>query len=119
MIYIASPYTHKDEQIRNLRYKQVHRYTRLCMFRGEIVFSPIVYGHEFALIDQRAITHDYWLRFNEHMLLTAHQLRVLQLPGWDRSVGVQAEIAFADHNNIPVVFTTYPNIEEALKNESV
>jgi len=103
MIYIASPYTHPDPEVRKKRYLQVHHYTRTCMDMGEVVFSPIVYGHEFTGGNEAAISHHYWQRFNEHILINATQMRILKLKGWEESAGIKAELDFAQRNNIPVV----------------
>lgn len=103
MIFIASPYTHPDEEVRELRYKQVHYYTRLCMEKGEQVFSPIIYGHSFALINDRAVSFYYWREFNDHILLTCNELRVLKLHGYRESMGVQHEISLAARHGIRIV----------------
>ena len=106
MIFICSPYTHSDHIVREFRYQTVRKYTYNCMQLGEIVFSPIVYGHEFVNFDERAITSSYWKDFNDHMLSTADSVRVLMLPGWCSSVGVAAEIAYANRLTSAVSYVT-------------
>jgi hypothetical protein len=106
MIFIASPYTHPDYSVRQRRYKRVQEYTHRCMQLGEVVFSPIVYGHVFVQYDERAITSDYWKDFNDHMLMASTSMRVYCLPGWDTSAGVDAEIAYAYRLTIPMEYVT-------------
>lgn len=102
MIYIASPYSHPDPFMRTLRYRQVHKYTRLCMDKGETVFSPIVYGHEFTRDNDTAIPYQYWSEFNHQIILGCKLLRVLKLEGYKNSMGIAGEIAFATAHGIPV-----------------
>lgn len=104
MIYLASPYTHDNAFRRIRRYQQAHAYTLKCMQRGEQIFSPIVYGHEFAVKDASVIPFSYWQPFNEHMIRNSAELRVLTIEGWKESRGVQAEISFAFDIGVPVVF---------------
>ena len=108
MIYIASPYTHERQDIRNLRYRQVLQYTQLCMAKGEIVFSAVVYGHPFALDNTSAIYYNYWRPFNEHMILASAGVRVLKLSGYLSSRGVIGEAQFALENGIPVNQVEFP-----------
>lgn len=54
------------------------------------MFSPIVYGRNFE--KQMGGAAKNWSVFNEAMLGRATALWVLQLPGWDESLGVLAEI---------------------------
>lgn len=89
MIYLASPYSGTDlEQYR--RYKALWEFTLSHLKRGVPLFSPIVYGRAFES-DMGSTAAD-WLTFNDAMLERARSLWVLQLPGWDQSVGVLAEI---------------------------
>ena len=108
MIYIASPYTHERADSRNLRYRQVLHYTQLCMAKGEIVFSPVVYGHPFALDNSAAIYFNYWRPFNERMILASEKVRVLRLAGYLTSRGVVCEAQFALEHDIPVDQVEYP-----------
>lgn len=102
MIYIASPYTHDSASARQSRYEAVLAYTKLQMRMGKIVFSPIVYGHQFALEDKDAIPFEYWKPFNEEMLLRSDELHVLRLDGWNCSKGVIAEMKLAFSSGIRV-----------------
>lgn len=104
MIYLASPYSHPYERIRRERYRIVLRHTALLMQKGLVVFSPIVYGHQFAEQGLAGTCHKSWLDFNEHMLLASSELRVLQMNGWRASAGIEHEIKFAEENGIEVTY---------------
>lgn len=111
MIYIASPYTHDDEVVRRVRFARVQNYARKCMAKGELVFSPIVYGHGFVDgANTDLIPFTFWQPFNEEMILRCDVLRVLKLPGWKASIGVAAEMAYAESNGIEILLVE-PNHE--------
>lgn len=102
MIYLASPYTHELESIREQRYRQALLYAQHCMSLGELIFSPIVYGHPFVEFGESAIRFTYWQSFNEEILLACHEMRILKLEGWQTSRGIRAEIDFAERLGIDV-----------------
>ena len=89
MIYLASPYTGTPAE-QDFRYSQAKAFTQLYLAKGHHIYSPICYGHQFAA----ALGNNFksWAAFSEHMLGLASELWVLQLPGWDTSVGVKQEI---------------------------
>jgi hypothetical protein len=51
----------------------------------------------------------FWQTTNEHMLLRADLLWVLQLPGWRDSTGVSHEIRFAEEHDISTSFLVPKN----------
>ena len=95
LIYLASPYTHDDPEVRYWRFKEAERYTAKAIRRGEIIFSPIVYAHTMAANYNLPFTADYWSDFNYRMILHCEEVVVLQLQGWRESSGVKAEITLA------------------------
>ena len=97
-IYLASPYSHPDAAVRRGRYEAVFAATRRLMAEGFIVFSPIVYSHQFALLDGPG-DWETWRAFDTKMLRSMLQLSIYTIPGWEESVGVKAEYRFAyDHS---------------------
>lgn len=107
MIYIASPYSSVSEDVEAQRYFAVKRFAALQMTKGDIVFSPIVYGYQFHKDGLSAGDAAYWWQFNKEMLSISTKMIVLKLPGWDTSVGVKMEIKYAQENNIPVEFAEW------------
>lgn len=102
MIYLASPYSHPDPAIRQARHDAVCRYAAKLMRVGLVVFSPIAHSHAIAMIENLPVTWEFWRKQDEHMLDLASILLVLCLDGWQESVGVQAEIAYAHRRGIEV-----------------
>ena len=103
-IYIASPYSHDDPEVRQARFKQVCRYAGLCLTRGEDVFSPIAHTHPIAMYWMLPKGWEFWKRIDTVMIRMASKLRVYKMAGWDTSVGVHAEIELAKSLNIPVEY---------------
>lgn len=107
MQYIASPYSHPDPSIREARFLCVRNYTYEMLRRGRHVFSPIVYSHQFAVDFDLAGPFDQWEKFDFDMIDRCDELVVLMLGGWDRSVGVKAEIEYARRKGKNVSYVDY------------
>lgn len=101
MIYLASPYSHPDQSVRELRYQINVRVTVELIQKGYAIFSPIVYAHPFT---EQGLPTDwsYWNRYDRDYLTHCDLMLVLQLDGWEESEGVQAEITIAERLGTPV-----------------
>ncbi len=103
MIYLASPYSHSDANIREQRFFDVCRMTVTLMQQGHVVFAPIVHGH--PLVGHGLPTDwTFWERFDREHLRRCDELMVLRLDGWRESVGVAAEIRIAAELGKPVQY---------------
>lgn len=103
-VYIASPYSHKCKYEMHKRFQQVTDYAAECLKRGDIVYSPIAHNHHMQLSVGLPNTWLFWKRIDFAFLARAKELRVYCLPGWKESVGVTAEIEFANRLGIPVIY---------------
>ena len=108
LIYLASPYSHHDKQIQEWRFQAACQQAALMMQSGKLVFSPIAHTHPIAAF---GLPGDwaFWQAYDRAMLERCDELAVLQLDGWEESIGVQAEIAIAKELNLPVRFITPKN----------
>lgn len=117
MIYLASPYSHPDADVRDFRYKAALETTLEFIKRGIVCFSPIVYGRAMEL----EIGTDYlsWKTFNDDMVNNSTQIWVLRIPGWQESKGVTYEIGLARQLDKPVMHMAYYGAPEVTwcKNE--
>lgn len=104
MIYLCSPYSHPDTREMEYKYRQVAQAAAHLIALGEIVYSPIVHCHHLACNFTMPREWEFWRRFDLAMLDKADECWVLELDGWHKSVGVNAEIAFAIERDIPVCF---------------
>lgn len=102
MTYLASPYSSSDATIRHQRYLAAYAATLLLIRRGQVVFSPIVYSHQYA--EECGTDFASWSAFDLGMIDAASSVAVLMLAGWRESVGVQAELRHARAAGKPVVF---------------
>lgn len=102
LIYIASPYSHLDTDVREYRFERVREFTVHMMQRGFVAFSPIVYAHEMAQTHSLPTDFEYWQHFNETMMRRSDAICLLCLPGWEESRGITHELDFARDNSLSV-----------------
>jgi len=100
-IYLASPYSHKDKEMLQLRYEQVRSAVAFLFHLEVAVFSPIVHCHD--LTKQCDLPKDakFWEFYTEAMLQGARELWLLLLDGWKESKGMQGERDIAIEIGIP------------------
>lgn len=110
--YIASPYTHPNEDVIQSRYLVTLAYTSFLLHNKKYVFSPIVHCHPLAVIANIPRNFSFWRHYNEAMLSKAKKLIVLQLPGWKQSQGVNFETAYAIGKDIPIAYRSFDEIRE-------
>lgn len=103
MKYLATPYSHDNPNIMQLRFEQAEAITAHLMQQGHAVYSPIVHGHEMAKKFNMPTHFGFWQRYCLTMLDAASELWVVKMPGWDTSNGVQAEIEHAKQHNMTIV----------------
>lgn len=104
LIYLASPYQHKDEKVRLDRVERVTVAAGKLMQLGYCVYSPIVHSHHIAVAVELPKGWDYWKKHDLVMLSRCQSLAVLQLDGWHNSVGIKGEMEFARNNSIPIMY---------------
>lgn len=93
-IYLASPYSHSNPAVREARFQAACRATAELMRAGHVVLSPIVLTHPLTAFGLPT-DWSYWERCDSELLRRCDELAVLMLDGWQRSVGVKAEIKLA------------------------
>lgn len=102
-IYLGSPYSHPDPEVRQQRFETVCRATAALIRQGKIIYAPIVHGHplcQFGLPGDWA----FWERYDMEFLKRCDVVAVLTLEGWRESVGVRAEIEAAKRLEKPVTY---------------
>lgn len=101
--YLASPYTHTSEVIREDRAIAACRAMVWLTERRYHAYSPILQGH--AMWHEKPslpYTHEYWKQVNEIFVSKSAGVIVLTLPAWELSKGIASEIAFAQSLNLPI-----------------
>ena len=95
MIYLASPFTHPDFDVRKLRHRQAAECAAGLIRGGHCVFSPIAHSYWMSKKLDLPQTFEFWKHQDFEMIRRCDRVFVLKLDGWDTSKGVQAEIEFA------------------------
>jgi hypothetical protein len=103
LIYLVSPYTHSDPAVRQARFEAACRAAARLIRMGKSVFSPIVHSHQLCRYDL-PLDWQFWQQHDLKFLAMCDEVVVLKLDGWERSQGVQAEIAAARALGKPVSF---------------
>ena len=103
LLYLASPYSHEDPAVRHARSEAACRAAAELIRQGKAIYSPIAYSHPLC---QYGLPLDwqFWQKHDLRFLEMCSEVIVLKLPQWEKSVGVQAEIAAARAMNKPVTF---------------
>ena len=108
LIYLASPYSLNgtaSKKILEDRYQITCRCAYKFLLQGLNIYSPIVYQHSLqnvcGYIDRPT---DFWLSLDFGILRQASGMFVLMLQDWDKSIGVEKEIEFANSKDIPITF---------------
>lgn len=104
IVYLAVPYSHPDQSVRERRFQAANVKAAKLMAEGRHVFSPISHSHVIALAHSLPVTWKFWRDQDMAVLRHCCALVVYQLDGWDRSVGVRAEIEAATSLGIPIEY---------------
>lgn len=110
IIYIASPYNHKQDSIRIQNYEKVSNLVAKLVSEGYVALSPITYGHTLLDFHQMPYDWEFWSNFCISFLDKSDELWVYKMDGWDKSRGVEEEIQYALDNKIPIKYIEYPFI---------
>ncbi len=103
MIYLASPYTDPNPAVREFRAREACRITAALIRAGRVIYSPIVSSH--PLVEYGMPTDwEFWKRFDRDIIRRCDSMIVLMLDGWDKSVGVNAEIEIAEACGLAVSY---------------
>lgn len=104
IIYLASPYTHKNKSIMQLRYKQVSEFGARLIKLGMVVFAPIPMSVPIAKYGEMTGAWDTWKHLDLTFLKKCKAMIVYKLSGWDSSLGVNEEVIYAKANRIPIYY---------------
>jgi hypothetical protein len=104
IVYLAVPYSHEDEKIREERFLKVNKVAARLLKEGLTVFSPISHSHPIAMAENLPTDFDFWVQFDTAFLSHSKKLIVLMLDGWKESKGVIGEIKIAQELNIPIEY---------------
>ncbi|MFK3708449.1 DUF1937 family protein [Klebsiella sp. NPDC088457] len=96
-IFLACPYSHPDETVVNERFIRCNQVAAAIIESGNIVFSQVTLSHPINLVfrhTEKSEIGKRWAPVDAYFMETMEELIIIDLPGWDKSVGIQREIAF-------------------------
>lgn len=106
MHYLASPYSHESEKVRQFRYEANIQALADLLSVGLKVFSPIVHNHPAKTTGRPPQTWQFWMDLDFEIMKHCEAMVVLCIDGWAESAGVKSELRFAHEHGIR---TSYMN----------
>lgn len=95
MIYLAQPYSDPSLEVMNDRFEAALAAVAHLVRKHQVVYSPVVHFHSVAAYHDLPRSFEFWETINRHMMRRADEFYVLRLPGWQQSIGLTAELAYA------------------------
>lgn len=112
-IYLLSPYTHTDPDIRQDRHDKACFAAAVLIRAGYNVFSPIAHSHTISQHAGNDCDSRFWTELDLSFLEAwADEARVLMLDGWLGSDGIKTEFAAAMKAGIETGFMTWDQVME-------
>lgn len=110
-IYLAGPFSHPDHDVMEFRSIELARVAGLLISKGHLVYSPITHSKPIAdLYPNFPKTFEFWRPLDESMIMDwANAVWVLNIPGWETSIGVQHEVELAINIGLEVKLLTIKN----------
>lgn len=119
--YIASPYsalhpkTEEDRlRIQRERYNGVTQViAKLTKDHGLVLLGPITHSHNLKLFEPELGTSwEFWKKFDTKFIeRSVDAMLVIKMPGWEDSIGVDAEIVLAEKLHLPVYYLNVQTME--------
>lgn len=105
-IYLASPYSHHEESVREERFRAACKKASEYISNGIAVFCPIAHTHHIAdhMDESARMDFELWMEADLPLVHHAKEVHVLRLEGWEHSRGIRREIEYARERGIPVVY---------------
>jgi len=102
LAYLASPYSHPNPGVRAERFRAACEWAARLMKEGILVFSPIAHSHSIAEYGGLPGDFEFWGEWSLEILGRCDLMLVLELPGWEESVGLRTEEECAAEEGIRV-----------------
>jgi len=103
--YLAQPYSiNSTPEIRERRYQYAVKKVAEFMNNGYNIFSPILNSHEPSVQHGLPCTWDFWSRIDKEYIAVCGEVLVLMMEGWQDSVGLNAEVEYAQQIGLPIKY---------------
>lgn len=95
MIYLGQPYSSPDLELVKTRVVFAEGVCAALNANGIHVYSPIVHWHSIAHRFKMPTEAEHWRGENFHFIELCTAFYILALPGWVKSIGLEAEVRHA------------------------
>lgn len=112
LIYLASPYTHSDPTVEDQRFEQICQIAGDLILKGYHIFCPIAAAHTISRAKNITGRWEFWQEFDRKMLDACDELWVVDMPGWQESVGINGEIRYMIKLGKPVHVVDHLTLEK-------
>lgn len=108
MIYIACPYSHKNQSVRVFRFAAACKVAAHFIKKGCYVYSPISHSHPIAELGELPLNFSYWADLDLYMLQYCTEMVIVIVEGWETSIGIQAEKEKACELGVTISYFKFP-----------
>jgi hypothetical protein len=91
MIYLATPYSDPDPEVKNQRWHQAMWAMSVLAQHKIPCYCPIAAWHPVALEFNLPGDHEFWWAQDKEFMDACREGWVVKFPGWDSSRGIKAE----------------------------
>jgi hypothetical protein len=89
--YLATPYSKYPAGL-DAAYRDAATAAAVCFRSGILVFSPIAHTHVISKVGNLSGGFERWAALDEAMIAASAGMIVVEMDGWQESVGITAEI---------------------------
>ena len=120
LLYLAAPYSDPNPVIRLSRYHEANIAAANLMAAGYGVISPLSMGVTIAASCPGKLGTDWevWKDTCLRMLERCNAICILPLPGWEKSIGVQAALEYARALGLAICFASFPAEDQVILTDS-
>lgn len=102
VIYIASPYSHENEEVVAMRIKALQQIVVNMTMTGIVCICPVLHYHQ--LREQLPQDPLFWIKVCRKWLSRCDELCVAQFEDWEQSGGVRDEFQYAKQKGIHISY---------------
>lgn len=112
--YIAQPYSHPLEWVREARFNLGRHYCAYFIKKYKRPhFAPIAQGHSYAHLAPE-LSHFDWLMLDAPLLMLSNEIHILEMPGHTRSRGLSWELKMASIHNLHQEYISWAHLKDIL-----
>jgi nucleoside 2-deoxyribosyltransferase len=109
---LASPYSKYPKGL-EAAFQEISRVGGYLLGQGIELYCPIAHNHPMHMYSPIDLpnTHEFWLGLDTHFLADCDALVICTMETWDTSSGIDTELKYALHHDIPVYYLDPDTLE--------